>query len=41
MHLSTLLEMAGEGFGDRVAFEPGTGGVTYADLLDRARRVGA
>ena len=41
MHLSTLLEMAGEGFGDRVAFGPGTGGVTYADLLDRARRVGA
>jgi acyl-CoA synthetase (AMP-forming)/AMP-acid ligase II len=41
MHLSTLLEMAGEGFGDRVAFGPRDGGLTYAELLDRARRVGA
>ena len=40
MHLSTLLEMAGEGFGDRVAFGPRTGGITYAHLLDRARSVG-
>jgi hypothetical protein len=31
--------MAGEGFGDRVAFGSRPGGLTYADLLDRARRV--
>jgi acyl-CoA synthetase (AMP-forming)/AMP-acid ligase II len=41
MHLSTLLEMAGEGFGDRVAFGPRAGGLTFAELLDGARRVGA
>ena len=39
MHLTTLLEMAGEGFGDRVAFGSRPGGLTYAGLLDRARRV--
>jgi len=36
-----LLEMAGEGFGDRVAFGPRPGGLTYAELLDKARRAGA
>lgn len=38
MHLSTLLEMAAEGFGDRVAFGSRSGGLTYAALLDGARR---
>ena len=37
MHLSTLLEMAVEGFGDRVAFGPRHGGLTYAELGRRAR----
>ena len=37
MHLSTLLEMAVEGFGDRVAFGPRRGGLTYAELGRRAR----
>jgi acyl-CoA synthetase (AMP-forming)/AMP-acid ligase II len=41
MHLPMLLEMAGEGFGERVAFGPRPGGLTYATLLDRARRAGA
>jgi acyl-CoA synthetase (AMP-forming)/AMP-acid ligase II len=41
VHLTTLLEMAAEGFGEHVAYGPRTGGVTYADLLDRARRAGA
>src|SRR4051812_34979577 len=30
--------MAAEGFGDRVAFGPADGGLTYAGLADRARR---
>lgn len=38
MHLSTLLEMAAEGFGDRVGFGPKDGGLTYGALLDGARR---
>ncbi len=33
-----LLEMAADGFGDRVAFGSRTGGLTYAELLARARR---
>ncbi len=41
MHLTTLLEMASDGFGSRVAFGSRTGGLTYADLLDRSRRVAA
>src|SRR5262245_22146466 len=41
MHLSTLLEMAGDTFGDRVAFGSRSGGLTYAGRLDRARRAGA
>ena len=31
-----LLEMAAEGFGDRVAIGPADGGLTYRDLFDRA-----
>jgi len=41
MHLPMLLEMAGGGFGDRVAFGSRPGGLTYGDLLDRAQRAGA
>ena len=33
-----LLEMAAEGMGDRVGFGPRAGGLTYAELLDRAKR---
>src|SRR6188508_546587 len=41
MHLSTLLEMAAEAFGDRYAYGPrGPGGLTYGELLERARRAG-
>jgi acyl-CoA synthetase (AMP-forming)/AMP-acid ligase II len=39
MNLTMLLEMASEGMGDRVAFGSRDGGLTYAELLDRARRV--
>jgi acyl-CoA synthetase (AMP-forming)/AMP-acid ligase II len=36
-----LLEMAADAFGDRFAYGPrGPGGLTYAQLLDRARRAG-
>ena len=31
-----MLEMAAEGFGDRVAIGPADGGLTYRDLFDRA-----
>lgn len=41
MHLTTLLEMAGQGFGERVAFGTHDGGLTYSDLLDSSRRVAA
>ena len=41
MHSSTLLEMAADGFGDRVAFGAAGQGLTYAGLMDRARRAGA
>jgi acyl-CoA synthetase (AMP-forming)/AMP-acid ligase II len=41
MHLTTLLEMAGDAFGERVAFGTRDGGLTYGGLLDRARRAGA
>ena len=41
MHSSTLLEMAADGFGDRVAFGTAGQGLTYAALMDRARRAGA
>jgi fatty-acyl-CoA synthase len=36
-----LLEMAADGFGDRVAFGPAGQGLTYAELMDKARRAGA
>lgn len=41
MHLGMLLEMAADGLADRVALGPRSGGVTFAQLGDRARRVGA
>ena len=41
MHLTTLLEMAADGFGDRVAFGSRFGGLTYAALLDQAWRASA
>jgi fatty-acyl-CoA synthase len=40
MHLTTLLEMAAEGFGDRTAFGSRRGGLTYVALLDRALKTG-
>jgi acyl-CoA synthetase (AMP-forming)/AMP-acid ligase II len=40
MHLTTLLEMAADGFGDRVAFGTTPSGLTFAGLLGRARRTG-
>ena len=41
MHLTMLLEMAADAFGDRTAYgHRGPGGLTYAELGDRARRVG-
>src|SRR5438876_9008352 len=36
-----LLEMAADAMGDRVAVGPRDGGVTYVELLDRARRAAA
>lgn len=41
MELSMLLEMAAEGCPDRVALGRNADGLTYAQLLDRARRLGA
>jgi len=38
VHLSTLLEMSSDAFGDRTAFGPIDGGLTYADLAAQARR---
>src|SRR2546423_10395110 len=38
MHLSMLLEMAADGFGERTAFGSHTGGLSYASLVDRARQ---
>lgn len=38
MHLSMLLEMAEEGFGDRVAYGSRADGFTYAALAERSRR---
>ena len=38
MDITLLLEMAADGFGDRVAVGPRSGGLDYATLLDRARR---
>jgi fatty-acyl-CoA synthase len=39
VHLSMLLDMAADGFGERTAFGPRDGGLTYAALHDRAGRV--
>jgi len=39
MNLTMLLEMASDGMGDRVALGPRVGGLSYAGLLDRSRRV--
>src|SRR5687767_4582902 len=41
MHLAMLLEMAGDGMGDRIALGSKDGGITYAELALRARRAGA
>ncbi len=41
MNIVMLLEMAADCIGDRVAVGSRDGGLTYADLLDRSRRVGA
>jgi len=41
VNLSTLLEMAAEGFGDRVALGSQRDGLSYLTLLDRSRRAGA
>ena len=37
MHLSMLLDMAADGFGDRVAVGSKNGGLTYAGLREQAR----
>lgn len=39
MNLSMLLEMAAEGCPDRIALGPLDGGITFAELLERSRRV--
>src|SRR3954454_24983653 len=41
MNVVMLLEMASDAMGDRVAIGPRDGGITYAELLDRARRAAA
>jgi acyl-CoA synthetase (AMP-forming)/AMP-acid ligase II len=41
MNIAMLLEMAGDAMGDRVAFGPSRDGITYSELLDRARRAAA
>jgi acyl-CoA synthetase (AMP-forming)/AMP-acid ligase II len=41
VHLSTLLDMAAEGFGERVAFGSKKDGLTYACLREQAHRVAA
>ena len=41
MHLSTLLDMAADGGSDRVALGSRTGGLTFAQLRDRARLAAA
>lgn len=38
MHLSTLLSMAADGFGDRIAIGSKNGGLTYNELEDRSAR---
>jgi acyl-CoA synthetase (AMP-forming)/AMP-acid ligase II len=39
VNIAMLLDMAADGIGDRVAFGSRAGGLTYADLRDRARAV--
>jgi fatty-acyl-CoA synthase len=39
VNITMLLEMAAEGMGDRVGVGSRAGGLTYAELLERARRV--
>jgi fatty-acyl-CoA synthase len=41
MHLSMLLDMAADAFGDRTGFGSKGTGLTYADLRDRAKRAAA
>ncbi len=41
MHTAMLLEMVADAAGDRVAVGSRNGGLTYAELLERARGVGA
>jgi acyl-CoA synthetase (AMP-forming)/AMP-acid ligase II len=41
MHIGLVLEMAGEGLGERLALGSGKSGVTFADLLVRSRSAGA
>jgi acyl-CoA synthetase (AMP-forming)/AMP-acid ligase II len=41
VHITTLLEMAADGFGGRVAFGSAQGGLTFSALTERARRTGA
>lgn len=40
MHLGMLLQMAADGLGDRVALGPRPGGLTFAQLAERAQRAG-
>ncbi len=40
MHVGMVLEMAGDGLGDRVAVGSLDGGLTFAALAQRARRAG-
>lgn len=41
MHVAMLLQMAGDGIGERVALGSGSAGMSVAELRDQARRVGA
>jgi len=41
VNIAMLLEIAADGFGDRVAIGPRDGGLTYADLRQRAVAIGA
>jgi fatty-acyl-CoA synthase len=41
VNITTLLEMAADGFGDRIAIGSRDGGITYAELQARAQRTAA
>lgn len=41
MNVTLLLDMAADGFGDRIAVGPREGGITYAQLAERARKLAA